>query len=252
MALSVLGIQYRSRQCATFRPADSLKIMSRIAKLSAVPVLVVMLGVAGVGQADARRGAVAVCGSSAGHTVIARNTQAEIYRLRERTSDAATYEYRGCVYGSQRSLQLGLEAVSCSPYGCSAVNHVTLAGTTVAYEAEQSEGIGETERSEWKVVVLELRVGRVLHKVPTGVTYPPNPNFVGDGPVTAIVAKRNGAVAWTLDTVQSKNRYQVHALDATGERVLAVGSNIAPNSLALAGSTLYWTQGGKPASALLD
>jgi hypothetical protein len=226
--------------------------MKRIAKWSVVPVLVVLLAAVGAGRAGAYRGPVSVCGSSAGHTVISRNTQAEVYRLRERTIDAATYEYRGCVYGSKRSFRLGLEAVSCSPYGCFEVNHVTLAGTTVAYETEQSRGIGETESSEWQVVVVDLRAGRVLHKVPTGVTYPPNPNFVGDGPVAAIVVKGNGAVAWTLDTVQSKNRYQVHALDATGERVLAVGSNIAPNSLALAGSTLYWTQGGKPASAVLD
>jgi hypothetical protein len=42
------------------------------------------------------------------------------------------------------------------------------------------------------------------------------------------------------------------ALDATGEQVLAVGSNIAPESLALAGGTLYWTQSGKPMSAALN
>jgi hypothetical protein len=44
----------------------------------------------------------------------------------------------------------------------------------------------------------------------------------------------------------------LHALDKTGERTLAVGSNIDPNSLALAGSTLYWTQSGRPALALLN
>jgi hypothetical protein len=66
-----------------------------------------------------------------------------------------------------------------------------------------------------------------------------------------IVVKNDGAVAWINDTVQEENRFEVHAFDATGERVLAVGSNIAPESLALAGSTLYWTQGGKPFSATL-
>jgi hypothetical protein len=59
-------------------------------------------------------------------------------------------------------------------------------------------------------------------------------------------------VAWITDTVQSENRYQVRALDETGERTLAVGSSIGPNSLALADSTLYWTQGGKPGSAVLN
>jgi hypothetical protein len=228
--------------------------MSRIAKLSAVPVLVVMLGVAGVGQADARRGAVAVCGSSAGHTVIARNTQAEIYRLRERTSDAATYEYRGCVYGSQRSLRLGLELVSCGPSGCVTVKHVTLAGTTVAYETYVSSvaGNGEVFESKRYIVVLELRGGRILHKVPTGTSRAPGAGLIGDGETRAIVVKDDGSVAWINDKFQKENRFEVHALDATGERVLAVGSNIAPSSLALAGSTLYWTQGGKPFSVTLS
>ena len=88
--------------------------------------------------------------------------------------------------------------------------------------------------------------------MPTGVTSPPHQHFVGDGSVTAIQVKSDGAVAWILDTVQSTNRYQIHALDATGERVLAVGSNIAPISLALTGSTLFWTQGGKSMPAMLD
>jgi hypothetical protein len=217
-------------------------------------MLVVLLGAVGAGQAGAYRGPVSVCGSSAGHTVIARDTEAEVYRLRERTFHAATYEYRGCVYGSKRSFRLGLEAVSCGPSGCFTVKHVTLAGTTVAYETFVSSvaGNGEVFQSEWYVFVLDLRSGRVLHKVPTGESRHPRPGAVGAGEATAIVVKNDGAVAWINDTVQNENRFEVHALDATGERVLAVGSNIAPNSLALAGSTLYWTQGGKPASAVLD
>jgi hypothetical protein len=46
--------------------------------------------------------------------------------------------------------------------------------------------------------------------------------------------------------------YDVRAVDAAGDRLLADGNNIAPNSLALAGSTLYWTQGGAPQSASLS
>jgi hypothetical protein len=228
--------------------------MNRIAKWSVVPVLVVLLVAVGAGRAEAYRGPVLVCGSSAGHTVIARDTQAEVYRLRERTSHAATYEYRGCIYGSRRSFQLGLEAVSCGPSGCFGIKQVTLAGTTVAYETYSSsvEGSGEVFKSEWYVIVLDLRTGRVLHKVPTGISRHPRPGAVGAGETTVIVVKSDGAVAWVNDTVQNENRFEVHALDATGERVLAVGSNIAPESLALAGSTLYWTQGGKPASAVLD
>jgi hypothetical protein len=115
-----------------------------------------------------------------------------------------------------------------------------------------SQGRGEESVEEWRVVVRNLRTGRVLHRAPTGAKEKDHPKFVGDGPTTAIVVKADGAVAWTLDTVQSENRYQVHALDRTGERILATGSNIDPNSFALAGGTLYWQQGGKPFSGTLN
>lgn len=214
-------------------------------------LLIALGGTAKVGNAEADRARAKICGSSDGHTVIARDAEAEVYRLREHTLAAAKDEYRGCVYGSKRSFRLGRELLLCDPSGCFMVDHVVLAGTTVAYEMFLTSSFSLVE-SEWRVAVVDLRSGRVLHKVPTGVTSPPNKEFVGDGQVTAIVVKPDGAVAWILNTAQSENRYQVHALDLTGERMLAVGSNIAPASLALVGSTLYWTQGGKPFSAALD
>jgi hypothetical protein len=91
-----------------------------------------------------------------------------------------------------------------------------------------------------------------MRKVPTGETPKDHPKHVGHGPTTAIVAKADGAVAWILDTVQSENRYQVHTLDETGEHIPAAGSNIDPTSLALAGNTVYWTQGDQPFSASLN
>jgi hypothetical protein len=39
---------------------------------------------------------------------------------------------------------------------------------------------------------------------------------------------------------------------SNGIRTLASGPTVAPSSLALAGSTLYWTQEGKPFSAVLN
>jgi hypothetical protein len=245
------GIQHKSRRCATFRPVGSLRVMRRIAKWPVVPVLVVLLGAAGVGQADAHSGAARFCGSSDGHLVITRDVQAEVYRVHKDESEV--YEYWGCVYGSRRSFRLGVEAVACDPYGCFYVAHVTLAGATVAYETALSKnaGNGEVIKSEWHVAVLDLRSGRMLHSVPTGVARPPEQGVIGAGETRRIVIKSDGAVAWIVDTTQKENRFEVHGLDATGERVLAVGSNIAPESLALAGSTLYWTQGGKPVSAVL-
>ena len=49
----------------------------------------------------------------------------------------------------------------------------------------------------------------------------------------------------------SSKEYTVFALDKAGTRQLAVGSNVVPSSLALAGSTLYWAQGGQAFSELM-
>jgi hypothetical protein len=78
------------------------------------------------------------------------------------------------------------------------------------------------------------------------------PGVIGNGEARVIVVKSDGAVTWITDAFHKEDRFEVHALDKTGERVLAVGSDIAAESLALAGSTLYWTQGGKPFSAPLN
>lgn len=226
--------------------------------MSALSLLTAVAGADGAAQADARQAAGPVCGAGARRTVVTRNNQAEVYRVHKRESEI--YEYWGCLYGDRHSIRLGTELVSCDPYACLGVSHMTIVGFIVAYEVSSSVTPGgvtspfaEGEESEWHVVVVNLRNGRVLHKVPTGKSRRhPGPGRIGAGQTTAIVVKSDGAVAWINNTVQKENKFEVHALDATGERVLAVGSNIAPKSLALAGSTLYWTQGGKSFSATLN
>ena len=205
------------------------------------------------------RGYTQVCGSSGDHLVVARGVQAMVYRAEK--PDLEYYGYWGCVYGRKRSLLLGRELVSGSPYASFGIKDVTLAGDVVAYEVSFSssplgvnESLGSMEegKSERYVVVINLLSGRVLHKVPTGTLKPTVPKVIGAGETRAIVVKSDASVAWINDKFKKENRYEVHALDKAGDRVLAVGSNIAPTSLALAGSTLYWTQGGKPMSARLD
>ncbi|MHB1538023.1 MAG: hypothetical protein ACYCYN_05895 [Solirubrobacteraceae bacterium] len=46
--------------------------------------------------------------------------------------------------------------------------------------------------------------------------------------------------------------FEVHRLQKSGEQVLAVGRGVAPASLALAGSTIYWTNEGRPESGRLE
>lgn len=187
------------------------------------------------------------CPPSGRHAVIAADTQAEVYGIRK---NSETIEYRGCVYGQTRSFVVGGVSECIGTDGaCGGTDHIVLAGTMVARELSVASPVLGTK---WLVEVENLRSGRVLHKVATGITLPPNPKFVGDGPTTAIVVKSDGAVAWIVDTVQEHERYQVHAVDKSGSRILATGSDIDPNSLAIAGSTLYWTQGGTPESGTLE
>jgi hypothetical protein len=101
------------------------------------------------------------------------------------------------------------------------------------------------------ILVRDLRTGRLLHDVPTGIPSAPH-GHLGVGPAISIVVKSDGAVAWIASALPPDGFFQVHALDGDGSRLLATGRSIDPRSLALAGSTLYWTQEGKPFSAALN
>jgi hypothetical protein len=125
-----------------------------------------------------------------------------------------------------------------------------LTGPIVAYEAFSNGANGGYSSSH--VLVRDLRNGRLLHRVPTGTSSTPTPRQVGIGLVVAIVVKSDGGMAWMLEVANELGKYQVHAVDKSGSRVIASGPEIDPSSLALAGSTLYWTQGGKPLSAVLN
>lgn len=101
-------------------------------------------------------------------------------------------------------------------------------------------------------MVRDLRNGRVLHDVPTGTPSQPRPEDIGVGPAVAIVVKSDGAVAWIVESGFMPTEYQVHAVDKTGSRLLASGTNIVPSSLKLTGSKLQWTQGGTRALTVLN
>lgn len=97
--------------------------------------------------------------------------------------------------------------------------------------------------------VRRTRDGRRIRRVRTA--------FVPDAYLNAtdLVLRGDGALAWILeirDTATAPPRYEVRAsVSGTGSTLLAEGADIAPGSLARAGSTLYWTQAGAPRSAPL-
>jgi hypothetical protein len=51
-------------------------------------------------------------------------------------------------------------------------------------------------------------------------------------------------VAWIVQT-GFPTTYEVHAVDTSGSRVVASGSDIDPSPLALAGNTIYWMTDSK-------
>jgi hypothetical protein len=131
--------------------------------------------------------------------------------------------------------------------------NIVLAGPIVAYEHYSfAEGLGGTRLG---VAVRDLRTGATLRDEPTGKAKIPGsePELeFGIGHTATIVVKSNGSVAWILETSAQEDRYQVHAADMTGSRLLASGPDIDRSSLALAGNTIYWMQSGQPRAAPLN
>jgi hypothetical protein len=185
--------------------------------------------------------------------LLAADTHAQVYKVVNK--EGPFLEAYGCVYGGRVYRLGGLPEDLTSPTGGAGVEHIALSGSIVAY---QDSTFGEVGWARWIVVVRNLRTGRILQKIPTGELEEPNPNLAsaGIGPASTIIVKRDGSVAWIAeDRFLSENKptyYQVNGVDKTGSRVLATGTDIGPKSLALAGSTLYWTQGGQAVSAVLN
>jgi hypothetical protein len=194
-----------------------------------------------------------VCNLPAYSRMISANGQAMVYeKLDTATQEGGVY---GCTYRYKHTYFLG-EHQGFSSSGGGGIALETLGGSMVAF----FEAVAGPSGAVWKIVVRNLRNGQALHKTPTGPSLPPSPpengeparQYVGIGPAQSIVVKSDGAVAWVVETGKVEEFYQVRALDHSGEKLLASESDINPSSLAIAGSTLYWTQGGKPFSATLD
>ncbi|MHB1538294.1 MAG: hypothetical protein ACYCVV_20885 [Acidimicrobiales bacterium] len=204
------------------------------------------------------------------HTrVVFADGKAEIYLVYVHRRYEEGWVYRGCVFGGTRSYYVpgaraGHEEISWT--GGSGTSHLTLSGEFVAYEHFSWSGSGGVPGGglhEWWVVVRDLRTGRVLQKVPTGTPLEPEPTYIGVGPVvTLMLDSRGTTAAWIADDYERtpgvpgetsyKPFYDVEAVDKEGSRLLAAGTDIEPRSLALTGSTLYWTQGGVPHTATLE
>jgi len=152
--------------------------------------------------------------------------------------------YYGCAYG-HKAYELGEAGTHGTPTGTAGVRPLALSNRIMAYEkTREIEGLPGLIEND--LIVVNLARRQVLYKVPTGTST--EPGTVGAGQVLSIVLKE-GSVAWIA--AGDEAGYQVHVIDKHGARTLAVGPEVDPFSLALGGSTLYWTQSGKPESSTL-
>jgi hypothetical protein len=168
---------------------------------------------------DARRGA-----------TLAANEQVRVYRVGGRRQFAAY----GCFQRTGKVVYLGGQVVGEPPHESPAFDFL-LSGRFVAVD----NVVCEPDACRGPMTVHDLRTGAVRN----------SRRVDGAGGVSqSWVLKRNGAIAWTrvLD-----GTFEVVKLDRDGEAVIDQGDDVDVQSLALAGSTLYWTKAGVPRTAQL-
>jgi hypothetical protein len=241
------------------------------AAITTVGLLAVLVVTATASAARRRPEASGKCAPSSSH-VLLTDPQAQVYAAQ----NGEVLNIRVCANGQRRSYFVASCNRRESAAACAEEPRVTLSGPVVAYEEFFTTAGGYTREGEvamfsWRVIVRDLRTGRVLHNVPTGNPLEPGPGYRGVGKVVALVLANDGAVAWIAEdyerSAMAKAPYfDVYAADIAGTRLLASGTDIDPSSLALsvdathlddyphtiAGSTLYWAQAGQSFSTTLN
>ena len=214
-----------------------------------IPCVLVLLALAVmVTPAQARKRHHELWHCRPGHAnTVAADLRAEVFEV----PSGSPPRFEGCAYGSTHRYALGPV-----PYGSSSGSNgsrdYTLLGTSLAFTEGGCPGALAPASAEcWETLeVMNLSSGRRLHQVSVR-------NAQCNGRILGLVLKGDGAVAWIATNVVQgcsvrTQALEVHALDFAGERLLANGTDVAAESLALAGSTVYWMQGGRPYSATLN
>jgi hypothetical protein len=189
---------------------------------------------------------------AAGAQVVVYKAGTSVYEPEEHKFEEGPEEIFGCAHRAKRPYRLGPPLYGSATSGNGGVGSITLAGPIVAYDVGEVPGMEalSNRRSVHEIWVRNLRTGKLIHRVPNGS--PAELGDVGLGDTTEIVVKSDGSVAWIVRAGDTLGGIQVRSVDKTGSHLLAASSEIDPDSLALAGSTLYWMQGGKPMSAVLN
>jgi hypothetical protein len=216
-------------------------------------VLLSLLAGASVATARQRHGVTPTC-PPVNKGVVVADAQAVVYRAGTTVYEPEEHKFVegnegifGCAFGARRLYHFGVPPYGSATSGSGGVGSIVLAGTVAAYDVGRSASFGSSSHEIW---VRNLRTGTLIYRMPNGL--PAEPGDIGLGDTTAIVVKGDGSVAWIVRAGGRLGSIQVRSVDKTGSHVLATSPEINPDSLALAGGTLYWTQGGKPASAVLN
>jgi hypothetical protein len=177
------------------------------------------------------------------------NTRARVFTKPARFGGSTLY---GCLYSRDRAFVLGPVADSLSePEGVTdddGIAYMRLAGAFAAY----SDGcVGRC--GAWSdLFVRDLRTGMVKHSRQSN-----RADFVY---LRDLELRGSGAAAWIDEVCRGcvqrpteSRTFQVNRFRAGRNAVrLDRGPDIEPDSLALSGSILYWTKGGRPYSAALN
>ena len=204
--------------------------------LWALPVLGLLLLAVGAAGSAAAPGRAAGCATS-GRTIDAGPGGRVFYR-RTRDPDRVYL----CSYGTGRRTPIGWD--DC--FNAAEVQLTRFSRRFLAVDA-LSCGPGGTAST---LDLRRTRDGRRIRRVAAA------PSMAGSlADVTDLVLRGDGTMAWIVelrDSPTSPPRYELRrSASGSSSSVLAQGSDLAPGSLALAGSTLYWTQAGTPRSAPL-
>ena len=180
------------------------------------------------------------CATRGSKTVVATKT-ARVFKVRVRPRIGAAFSrYYGCLFSRNRRFRFAEDDFPEQ----SGWSHIRLAGAYVAYAWHGS--CAACDRAPRHVVVQSLRSGRFVTRLAIS-----SEDTAEDRTVTDLELRPTGSVAW-INRVGAGPAHEVQARDGAGARLLDSGPGIDPLSLALGGSTLYWTKAGVAASARLE
>ena len=213
-------------------------------RISGCVIGILVFAFTAAATSDARSGKAVKCPRRQSH-VLAADAEAHVYQAAERVF--------GCAYGHGHIYALAPPGFLPGPTLSKQANVKRLAGPIVAIEIYEYE-------PELKplIIISDLRTGRVIHRARTGANYCNSVGYCREF-ATPFVLKEDGSAAWAVSQTNRTGNTQTEiiSVDKAGFHVLAFGRTyegivIDPQSLALTGSTLHWTQNGQLMSATLD